>query len=485
MPPWRRWPPPTPCATTPRPSTSTPRSPTPIRPWGIDLAIGLGTAQRQTGDPAFRDTLLDAARRAADLGDTDRLVAAALANDRGFFSTVGIIDAEKVAVLEMALDRLPADDPDRALVLATLCAELDPRQPARAAARPWPTRRSPSPKASGDDAIMVRVLNHVSLPAPSAIPARASHWSGPPTRWSGPSGSVTRCCSSGRQSGEATWPPAPVTSTKATVASDLAGALAEQLHQPTFSWTHTNRSVDRSLIAGDTDRAEQLANEALQIGIDSGQPDATVFYGGQLLYVVWQRGAVVELIPFLDQLDADMPDVPHEMTVAIKAMAHADAGQLDEARQLLSELAAAGFDFPMDMNWTLAMVYCAEAAIECRDSRYAGQLFDHLARGPISGPPEARLPKAPSATTSVDWPPFSVATARPTPTSPKRRPRAPERAPSSSPPAPTCLGAGCRGADFSWRRRERRAGCSPKPTRPQWPMDIRRCSDVLRRLSTP
>ena len=26
---------------------------------GIDLAIGLGTAQRQTGDPASRETLLD------------------------------------------------------------------------------------------------------------------------------------------------------------------------------------------------------------------------------------------------------------------------------------------------------------------------------------------------------------------------------------------------------------------------------------------
>ena len=44
----------------------------------IDLAIGLGTAQRQTGDPASRETLLTAARRAADLDDTNRLVAAAL-----------------------------------------------------------------------------------------------------------------------------------------------------------------------------------------------------------------------------------------------------------------------------------------------------------------------------------------------------------------------------------------------------------------------
>ncbi len=49
----------------------------------IDLAIGLGTAQRLIGDPAFRETLLNAARSAADIDDTTRLVAAALANSRG------------------------------------------------------------------------------------------------------------------------------------------------------------------------------------------------------------------------------------------------------------------------------------------------------------------------------------------------------------------------------------------------------------------
>ena len=45
----------------------------------------------------------------------------------------------------------------------------------------------------------------------------------------------------------------------------------------------------------------------------------------------------------------------------------------------MSELAAAGFDFPMDSNWTSSMVFCAEAAIECRDTRYAVPLLDHLA----------------------------------------------------------------------------------------------------------
>ena len=72
----------------------------------LDLAIGLGTAQRQTGDPSFHETLLDAARRAADLDDTKRLVAAAVANYRGYFTAVGIVDTEKVEVLELALSRL-------------------------------------------------------------------------------------------------------------------------------------------------------------------------------------------------------------------------------------------------------------------------------------------------------------------------------------------------------------------------------------------
>ena len=51
--------------------------------------------------------LLGACRRAAALGDTDRLIAAGLANNRGTFSTVSTIDEEKVAMLETALDRGP------------------------------------------------------------------------------------------------------------------------------------------------------------------------------------------------------------------------------------------------------------------------------------------------------------------------------------------------------------------------------------------
>jgi hypothetical protein len=157
------------------------------------------------------------------------------------------------------------------------------------------------------------------------------------------------------------------------------GALAEDLNQPMFSWIYMCWCAQRSLTAGDTDQAEQLANEALPIGLDGGEPDATGVYGLQLMDVAWQRGTMVELIPLMDQMDADMANVPRQSIYAGKAMAHSDADQLDDARLLLSELAAAGFDFPIDVLWTMVMVFGAEAAIECRDARYAGPLFDQLA----------------------------------------------------------------------------------------------------------
>ena len=77
---------------------------------------------------AYRETLLDAAHRAQELGATDRLVAAALANSRGFFSAVGAIDHERIALLERAVSsrgrRVPL--PQRARLLALLAQELVP-----------------------------------------------------------------------------------------------------------------------------------------------------------------------------------------------------------------------------------------------------------------------------------------------------------------------------------------------------------------------
>ena len=54
-----------------------------------EILVGLGDAQRQCGIAASRETLLDAARIAEQAGATDLIVRSALANNRGFVSTVG------------------------------------------------------------------------------------------------------------------------------------------------------------------------------------------------------------------------------------------------------------------------------------------------------------------------------------------------------------------------------------------------------------
>ena len=84
-----------PSASTPKPRTCCRSSADPDPALELDLAIGLGTAQRQTGDPSFRQSLLDAAHQAIAADDTERLVAAALANNRGMHSSGNGVDVER------------------------------------------------------------------------------------------------------------------------------------------------------------------------------------------------------------------------------------------------------------------------------------------------------------------------------------------------------------------------------------------------------
>jgi len=90
-----------------------------------DLVIAQGEAQRRAGDPAYRSTLLSAARLAQQLGDRDRLARAALANNRGYASSAEGVDRDRVAMLHAALAISDtADSPTRAALLALLALEL-------------------------------------------------------------------------------------------------------------------------------------------------------------------------------------------------------------------------------------------------------------------------------------------------------------------------------------------------------------------------
>ena len=339
----------------------------------IDLAIGQGTAQRQTGDPAFRETLLEAARQAARLGDTKRLVAAAMANDRGF-SILGNVDADKVEILELALGRIPEDHPNRALVLAKLCQDLtygSPLERRQALA----DEAIAIAEASGDDATIVRVLNHVAYPllVPPLLDqslrnsadamARAERLGDPVlTFWAASHRQTAAACSGNID--------------EVDRCLDLLGQLAAQLNQPTLNWRHMAMRATRAQLAGDTDRAEELATEAHRIGQEGGEPDAGALFGTQIMTVSLQRGTLIELVPLIEQVAAEHPGVTS--FVAAQAMAHVEGDQIDAACGLLQKFAASGFDLPVNGTWIIGMTCYAEAAMECRDLTSAAALLDRL-----------------------------------------------------------------------------------------------------------
>jgi class 3 adenylate cyclase len=341
----------------------------------LDLTVGLGTAQRQTGDPAYRETLLGAARQAAELGETDRLVRAALASDRGFYSTVGTPNAANIEVLETALASLPADHPDRALVLALLCQEITYGSPLdrRLALAEEAVAIAES---SGHDAVIVRVLNLLALPlrVPSQLEPMLGRTAEALARAERLGDPVQLCYALARRASMGAW---TGDIDQLDHYLERARSLADQIGQPGLRWVIGNELVARALLAGDVERAEQLAAEAFNHGTEAGEPDADLYFNGEVLGICARRGTLGDIAELIAQTAQENPGIP--ALVGNLARAHVQAGNMDDARRLLDEFARSGFDPPLDFLWLVGMVGWAEVAIACRDPEYAEPIFDRLA----------------------------------------------------------------------------------------------------------
>ncbi|MGO8871887.1 MAG: ATP-binding protein [Acidimicrobiales bacterium] len=340
-----------------------------------DLRIGLGEAQRQAGIATFRETFLDAAQLARELRANDRLVRAALANNRGWFSASGVIDASKVAVLEAALRALADDDsPERALLLATLCSELSfgPVERRRALAE----EAKAMARRLADPATTLRVLNLVNDPLqfPSALDERmadaiealalAEALGDPEALYLAASGGQINAV----QAGE----------------FELAGrclesmqSLSARLRQPTLMWMTSFKEAGQAIMSGDPERAEELVNVAFQIGTDCGQPDAFAIYASQLMYVRDQQGRLSELVSLIDKAVAENPGLPAFRPIL--ASAHLEAGNDATALELLDSAAADGFaSLPLDLAWIMGMTFYALVAVELDAREPAQKLYDML-----------------------------------------------------------------------------------------------------------
>ncbi len=337
----------------------------------LDVRILLGIAQRQAGLAAFRETLLEAARLARRTGDRDRLVRAALSNSRGFFSALGVVDDERVAVLQSALEATRDEaSPERAALLATMCSEL--------AHGPLDRRLELARDATvlarglGDPTTLVDVLNlqQLSLSIPSTLEER--------TLATAEALDIARAARDPVRLFLATQ----FDRTNAVQGGDFDRAarrldemrsIAAELGQPTMVWVTTFHEAAEALIRGDHERAEELATAALQLGTDAEQPDAFAIYGAQLANIRAQQGRIEELAPLIVDVAKQNPNVPAYQ--ATLAGIRADSGHHDEASALLRRAAVDGFrSVPVDFVWLDTLCVYARAATVLEDGAVAGQL---------------------------------------------------------------------------------------------------------------
>jgi len=338
-----------------------------------ELLIGLGEAQRQVGNPAFRQTLLDAAQLAQQLSDIDRLCRAVLANSRGYVSQVGAVDSERVHALEAAAGALPDDDPRRARVLSLLALELhyggEPARCRRLAAEAIEIAR-----AAGNPVALAHTLANASraIWAPDTLQQRqrlidelaelAERLDDPRLSFF----ATARRAMVGLEAGDRSQ----VESSVATMR-----ALEASIPEPSIAYMRLVLESCWALVQGDLQASEQWAIQAYELGTAAGQADAVMIFGGQLFNVRYFQGRLGEVIEPAVQFAGEQDSLPAWRAGA--AVALIDSGREDQAREL-----ALAEDFQSvrwDDTWSIAMVVWAEVCSRLRVLDRAGELYELLA----------------------------------------------------------------------------------------------------------
>jgi tetratricopeptide (TPR) repeat protein len=158
---------------------------------------------------------------------------------------------------------------------------------------------------------------------------------------------------------------------------DVVQLLAHEIGQPHMLYVSTLGQSLREALAGRLDQAEQTAARALEIGVNSGQPDAFAVYGSHLMTIRHYQGRITELMELIEQSAADNPGFP--VRRASLANCYCEAGRVADARALLEADTADGFNaFPFDNLWTAAMTVYARVAAVAGNQRAASRLVELL-----------------------------------------------------------------------------------------------------------
>jgi class 3 adenylate cyclase len=341
----------------------------------LELLISLGEAQRRSGEPVYRQTLLDAADLAQRRGDATALARAALANTRGnIYSAALEVDMERVAVLEAALETIDRDDlAVRTRLLANLALELA-----------WVSDRNRRMELSEEALVSARrlgapdILAHVLLARDFTIAA--------------PDNLVERFANTGELLELGRVLGDPVLASRAWVlrfraAMELADveeanhclaaneALVTDLGQPALAWPVLVQRAGLLLLRGEIAAADEALLAAYERGVAVGEPDAPVYlWAGQTL-VRLEQGRIGELKDTTRRYLERTGNPAVQVTLAVT---YAETDELEEAHGVYGEMAESGFAIPFDFLWLRAVTDLAYLCARLGDAGRAPILHGML-----------------------------------------------------------------------------------------------------------
>ena len=348
-----------------------------------EALIGLGTAQRQIGDPAHRETLLEASRIASELKDGELAAGAALANYRESAGsrTFGEVDQERIDAIERAIELDDTPGPARRARLLALQAQELSWEPDFAHRQVLAEEAITLARSAEDTRALVDVLQTAfralltanTLELRSALASElaglAADLRDPAIQLAAHEFTHHICVERGEFA-------------RAHHAIERWKTAAEELAQPTAQWVNAFVLAGLELLHGHLDVGERLAGQAFQIGQESVPTDAAQVFGGQLGFIRRYQDRANELIERQEKALSTHPGV-----VAWRAGLAASLCWLDrraEASSILDDAASDGFEHVAPAPSMLAtLALYAEAAAQTRHASAAGALYARME--PFSG----------------------------------------------------------------------------------------------------
>ena len=339
-----------------------------------EALIGLGEAQRQTGVPAYRETLLEASGIASELNDAELAARATLANNRGFVSEVGTVDLERVAAIERALELDDPPQPVRHAQLLSLLAQELAHEADHARRRALADEAIALAREVEDPRTLAAVLDNVcnAYGGPDTLAGRAEH-----VRELNALVTVVQDLHLEFVARFwETWTALELCDfVRADAALERMQAIAEQTRQPTHRWVAGFVAATQRCMRGELEAGERLAEQALQVGQEAGEPEAVMVYGATLVGNRVFQGRGAEVIALIEQAVANHPSIGVWEAAVGRAYCYID--RRPEGAEVLARGTAKHFELlRYDAFRMSALALYADTAAQTGSVEAAAMLYD-------------------------------------------------------------------------------------------------------------